>query len=92
VSLNLLVAGKSSSSLNRDHVVGPDLSSVRVVVGAGRSTVGVVDGWWFREALYIGGGVSVGVVLDGLNVGWRGGQLDRRKEGMNHDFHRGSFC
>jgi hypothetical protein len=37
---------ESSLSLDRGRVVGPDLSSVRVVVGAGRRVVGVVDGWW----------------------------------------------
>jgi hypothetical protein len=61
---------QSSWSLGRGRVVGPDLTSVLVLVGIGRRAVGIVDEWWCGRASSIGGGMAVDIV-----GGWLGSTL-----------------
>ena len=56
--------------LDRGRVIGPNLSSVLVLVGVGHRAVGVIDGWWCRQTSSIGGGVAVEIV-----GGWLGSTL-----------------
>ena len=58
------------SSLDRGRVIGPDLSSVLILVGVGRRAVGVVDVWWCGRTSSIGGGVAVDII-----GGWLGSTL-----------------
>jgi len=46
IALRWRLRYEEPSSLDRGRVVGPDLSSVLVLVGVGRRAVGIVDGWW----------------------------------------------
>ena len=59
IALRWRLRYEEPSSLDRGRVIGPDLSSVLMLVGVGRRVVGVVDGWWCGQTSSIGGGVAV---------------------------------